>query len=70
MKKYTLKEIKTMLSKDNFFGYKTPIGKYADELASNYDYNSDTFDCEEAIRDAFIYGVHWVINHLKQYSKN
>ena len=65
MKKYTLEEIKTMLSKNNFFGCKTPIGKYADEHASNYDYDSDTLDCKEAIMDAVIYGAHWVIDNLK-----
>lgn len=65
MKKYTLEEIKAMLSKDNFFACETPIGKYADELASNYDYDSDTFDCEEAVRDAVVYGACWIIDHLK-----
>ena len=67
MKKYTLKEIKAMLSKDNFLLIfnETPIGKYAYKHASDYDYDSDTLDCEEAIRDAIIYGAHWVIDHLK-----
>ena len=67
MKKYTLEEIKAMLSKHNFFTYiyETPIGKYACEHASDYDYNSDTLDCEEAVRDAVVYGAHWIIDHLK-----
>ena len=65
MKKYTLEEIKAMLSKDNFFACGTPLGRQAYEHASDYDYDSDTFDCEEAVRDAFVYGAHWVIDHLK-----
>ena len=65
MKKYTLEEIKAMLSKDNFFAYGTPLEKQAYEHASDYDYDSDTLDCEEAVRDAFVYGAHWVIDHLK-----
>lgn len=39
MKKYTLEEIKAMLSKNNFFTYtyETPIGKYAYKHAYDYD---------------------------------
>ena len=59
MKKYTLEEIKAMLLKDNFFAYRIPIDKYAYEHACDYDYDSDTLNCEKAVRDAIIYGAHW-----------
>lgn len=65
MKKYTLEEIKSMFPKDNFFAFGTPLGTQADKHAFGYDYESDTLNCEEAVRDAFVYGAHWVINHLK-----
>ena len=67
MKKYTLEEIKAMLSKNNFFTYtyETPIGKYAYKHAYDYDQDSDTLNCKEAIRDTIIYGARWVIDHLK-----
>ena len=65
MKKYTLEEIKEMLSEDNFFACWTPIGKYACEHTSDYDYDLDTLDCKKAVRDAVVYGAHWIIDHLK-----
>lgn len=63
MKKYTLDEIHNMLSDDNFFAYNTPIGNQADMHAADYDYD-DGLNVEEAVRDAFVYGAHWVIDHL------
>ena len=65
--KYTLEEIKKMIEENNFFAYNTPLGDQADEHASDYDYDEwgGTFDAQEAVRDAFVYGVHWVIDHLK-----
>lgn len=65
-KKYTLEEIKKMID-NNFFAYDTPLEDQADEHSADYDYDEGgTLDVEEAVRDAFVYGVHWVIDHLKQ----
>ena len=64
-KKYTLEEIKKMLEEGNFFAYDTALGDQADEHAADYDYDEyGTLNAEEAVRDAFVYGAHWVIDHL------
>lgn len=63
MKKYTKEEIQAMLSGDGF-AYNTPIGTFADIHASSYEYD-ESLDVKEAVRNAYIYGIHWTITHLK-----
>ena len=66
MKKYTLEEIKKMFLRGGFFAYNTPLGNQADEHAADYDYDEyGTLNAEEVVRDAFVYGAHWIIDHLK-----
>ena len=44
---------------------RSPITIAASEHASDYDYESDTLDVEEAVSDAFVYGAIWLLEHLK-----
>ena len=62
-KKYTIDELKKMVE-DNPFT-RSPITIAASEHASDYDYESDTLDVEEAVSDAFVYGAIWLLEHLK-----
>lgn len=61
-KKYTKEEIEKMFEESI---YESELGKAADENADNYSYDDcGCFDAEMAVRDAFIYGAEWVLNHL------
>ena len=61
MAKYTKEE---MLDLTIDFG-KGELFDYANQHASGYDYEDDTLEAEEAVRDAVIYGVIWALKHLK-----
>lgn len=61
MAKYTKEEMQDLAID---FG-KGELYEYANQYASEYDYEADTLNAEEAIRDAVVSGVIWALKHLK-----
>lgn len=62
MSKFTKKELEKMVEN---FGYGTMARYAAMQHAKQYDFDSDTLNVEECVVDAFVGGISWCLESLK-----